>query len=324
MTLSGQLRGQDPYFSSSDILLFENPAQTSSTNEFERKGGILLKYRDQWRSLSDPSFTTFLLQANFLPYASALDNWNLGMTVYSDRSNAGVLSNSTFQGHAAYSRNFGYSYQGYHSLSLGATIGYYRTNITDNNLWFGRQYDMSNLQIDRSISTGENFDLQNSDFVSVSLGSSWEYRKKNNLLISSSLAFHHLNQPDYGFINSQETISPRINFNFLVSTKLTNKIAQGGFLKFVNQNPSRQGLLGYFLSFNFKDYDETIFRSSIATRLANGIDGAVLESFIIGIALEKSKWTGSLHYDMNTSSLNYFTRGNGALELTMAYYFVTD
>jgi len=148
---------QDPFFSSYKGLSYDNPTFVTLDDSYDRNASFTLKYRDQWRSLSNPSFTTFLLESSFEPYRSYSDNWGLGITLLNDKSNGGVLNSSLIKLHSAYKRNFGYSSRNKNTVSFGASLGYQRTNITDNSLWFGRQYDMTNLQIDRTLSSGEEF-----------------------------------------------------------------------------------------------------------------------------------------------------------------------
>lgn len=323
--VSFSLRGQDPFFSVSNGLLYENPtAHTNVLTEKDRKGMVNLTYRDQWRSLSDPSFSSFMLESAFIPYKSSVDNWLIGATFLNDKSNGGVLNNNLAQLHTAYQRKFAGGFRSYHKISFGASFSYQRTNLTSQDLWFGRQYDMSNLQIDRTVSNGESFNLESSGFASLSLGLSWKFKMNTTTSLNSSVALHHLNKPEYGFNESKESLSRRINFDIVFTTALNRHIDHGAFLKVIDQQPSRQLTAGYHISFGMNREDSSGLDASIATRLINSISGTSFESLIFSLGIEKAKWRGSMSYDLNISSLNYFTRGNGALEISLAYYLVRD
>jgi hypothetical protein len=48
----------------------------------------------------------------------------------------------------------------------------------------------------------------------------------------------------------------------------------------------------------------------------------VKDAFIVSTGVNTKKYSVGISYDMNTSSLRYYTRGRGALEISMAYKII--
>ena len=303
--------------------IYENPT-FSSVEEIglkEKKGSVSVTYRDQWNKISQGTYSSTLLEADYSIYQSSLDNWNAGIYFLNDVSNSGVYRINGATLVSSYGRKLSDKRNNKSTLFLGAGLGFNSTNISTNSLWFGRQYDQSVFEINRDLPSGEgNLASGDLSYFSIDFGIRLtnQFRKaKTEFAISAA----HLNNPTIGDFDSPESIGTRINgfgsISLLSSKTLIHTFQTRVFI----QQESLQLVPTYTLDFSINDYDDYKLKAGTGLRLVNNISGLGAESLIVSAGLESSQWSGLISYDINISDLNFHTRGGGAFEIKLAYFF---
>lgn len=321
MTITAQ--SQDAFFS--NILsqsIYDNPTFNSvkEIGQDETRGRISLSYRDQWNRISQGTYSSTLLEADYSFYQSSLDNWNAGIYFLNDVSNSGVLKINGANLVSSYGRKLVDNRDNKATLFLGAGLGYNNTNINTNGLWFGRQYDQSIFEVNTELANGEgNITGDELSYLSIDFGLRLinQFRKVRT---EFAIAAVHLNNPTIGDSNNPESIGTRIN-GFASISLLTNKTITHSFqTRVISQLQSLQVVPTYVLDFSVHSDDNYKLKAGTGLRLVNNIDGIGTESLIVSVGLESKKWSGLISYDINISDLNFHTRGGGAFEIKLAYY----
>jgi len=323
MLSSSLVLAQDAYFSNNtDASLFQNPAQVS--NHFygkPAKAKVSLAHRDQWSNIANNAFKTTLLQGDMTLSSSSMDAWNAGALFLNDASNNGLFRINTTGVSAAYTRALMKTRQEQIILTAGSSISYNQTNVNSRDLWFGRQYDQSNLEIDRSIDSGEAGLSSGNNHISLDCGLNFLYNS-NKLEIGISSAVFHLNNPSLSQTGNEQ-ISRRLNNRLMVSFKPNKTLKHTVFLNSFHQSPGHQLTGGYGMNFSIND-EETLINISFGLRMVNNIDGFGVDSGIVNFGLDFRTWGAYLSYDINVSDLNNQIQGTGALELGIAYYIQSE
>ena len=279
-----------------------------------------MRYRDQWNTISSPTFRTTLAEAEYKLYGSSLDSWHVGLLLLNDQSNGGLLKQNSVALAFAYTRKLVATRTSYHEVSFGSAGGFTRTNTDTQALWFSRQYDQANLQIDRGMSNGETMFLENTTRFSLDLGFRWDYKidKENRLTIG--LAIAHLNGPSNAFIDQSTVLNQRrflgINYERASRNSLRHRI----HLNILSQSPSVQILPGYKLILDFIDDGNISMEFGLGTRIANSVDGYINDAVLVSFALRAERWMTRFAYEANTSGLTLISRSTGTLELALEYY----
>jgi len=242
------------------------------------------------------------------------------LLLLNDQSNGGLLKQNGASLALAYSRKIAASRSSYHELSFGTAVGLTRTNTDTQALWFSRQYDQTNLQIDFGMSNGETMFLENTSHLSLDVGFRWDYKidKDNRLTLGFALA--HLNSPSNGFINQSTVINQRRFLSMSYERATKSSIRHRIQFNLLSQSPSVQILPGYQLILDFIDDGNISMELGLASRIATSIDGYVNDAFIVSFALKAERWMTRFAYEANTSGLTLISSSTGTLELALEYY----
>ena len=318
------MSGQDAHFSQvAAQSQYQNPAQVMDLSIYQnRKAKIALQYRDQWRNVSNPAFRTILIEGQFQLYSSYLDNWYLGFTLLDDQSNDGIYTNNALGLNLSYSRKLSLSRNAFHQISFGSTFRYHRTNLNNSKLWFGRQYDIANLEVNMNIDNGEMSFLSQSSFLSLGLGGSWLYNFEKGSNVSASIGMMHLNGPSLGMLMDDAALSKRIVSHVSLLKKTGRFFYQGGFAQLIIQSPWQQLTTGYKIRYSLEN--EVSINASLAARFTKNLSSTQIESLILGFGLEANNWKAQLSYDLNLTALSEQANGTRAFELKLEYYFLNN
>lgn len=282
-----------------------------------------MRYRDQWNNISSPAFRTISLEGEYKIYGSSLDSWHIGMIALSDRSNAGLLQQNAINLQTAYTRKLLARRRTYQALTLGADIGTNSTNSNTDKLWFSRQYDQTKFEIDPNLSNGETSLLDNTRHYSLDLGAKWQYHTKETD-ITAGLAVHHLNSPRVGQITNSYSLSQRYLLFLMFEKKVKRYLRHKLGISILTQNPSQQIIPSYGIILDFKEADNVAMYATLSTRISKNISGYLNDAVLISIGIKSQTWHGGFSYELNTSGLNFVTRGNGAMELSLGYYILSN
>lgn len=315
------MTGQDPYFATLDHeTLYFNPSYFSYVNDNDIKGKVAMRYRDQWNNITSPAFRTSSIEAEFKTYSSYLDSWHLGVLLLNDQSNEGGLKQNSGGLILGYSRKLSSSRNSFHQLTFGTGISINRTNTSSQDLWFSRQYDQTKFEIDPNLSSGETLLLENQSVFNLDIGVRWHYKVSKYTDIKIGYAAHHINTPTVGLISSSYDIRQRNLLSVALSYQSNRVLKHLGGLSFISQSPSFHIVPSYGVTLDFPDSDQYAMDATLSSRISKNANGLSNDAIIINVGLQSSKWKAGFAYEITTSRLNVLTRGNGALELRLAYY----
>lgn len=195
-----------------------------------------------------------------------------------------------------------------------------RTNTTSQDLWFSRQYDQTKFEIDPNLSSGETMLLDNQSVFNLDLGIKWHYKISRLSTLKAGYAAHHINTPTVGLISNSYSIKQRNLVSIEYTYQSGKTLKQLGRLSIISQSPSLHILPSYGITLDFPDSDQFAMEAILSTRISKNTNGLSNDAIIINIGLQSTQWNAGFAYEITTSSLNDLTRGNGALELRLAYY----
>lgn len=295
----------------------QNPALAGSINARE----IFINYRNQWRSVSTP-FTTFAASAGgkINKGKSRKGYWAAGGFLYNDQAGDGNLR--TFSGNFGLVRHV--RIQKYQHLGLALSGGFGQRSVNWENYQWGSQYN-GNAYV-ASLPAGE-FMLNDAvRYLDVSTGIVWSFNNTKDLINVTGNNFkqgtvgisaHHLNRPNYGFMESGERLKIKyvLHGNFLLSLKNTPLAIGPGFMMY-QQGPNQEIMAGSQLRYE-------LFSNSKYTGLKQGGGVSVGCFYRVGDAMvftgmfEVAQYSFGFSYDMNTSRLVAASGGRGAFEFCL-------
>jgi type IX secretion system PorP/SprF family membrane protein len=300
-------KAQDIHFSqfmSAPLAL--NPAQTGNYACDWRAG---LNYRNQWSSIPAPYVT---YSAFFdMPVVTGIrgsDNLAVGLLLYNDVSGDGNLSNLSVLASAAYHMALG---SPNHVLSAGLQTGLVQKTLDVNNLVFGNQFD--GVDFNSSIPNFEPFTGDNLNNLDLNFGLMYKGRFGEDVSLEAGVAGNHLLTPAESFLEDGDNeLGMRITGHTRVIVSLTNNISLLPAVLYQSQSGASEVLLGTDIGYFMRNpnFPATIY---FGAYLRNG------DAFIPSLALDYNNFRLGVTYDVNTSSLDVATGGQGGIEISLVY-----
>ena len=293
----------DPHFSQyyADPLWL-NPALTGVINGDTR---INANYKNQWANINN-AYQTGALSVDY----RATDKVSLGLSIL-DQSSGG----NSFNYFTAYG-SFGYaiaiSGDGNKRLSFGVQAGIINRSIDLGKLQFGDQYN-SQTGFDPGISSYENFSSSATTVFDANAGIFYYDGDPSNTVNA------------FGGVSAGHLSRPRDPFSDVQSSKIPLRYTLHGGLRihvndffditpnalYIKQQDAQIKALGAYSEFKLQDDNGLILGALYRFGDAAVVDvGYHISSLIIGAS-----------YDINTSSLNRATSGQGGIELSLSYVF---
>ena len=319
------MKGQDPVFSQFyQSASYINPALTGM---FQGEYQLAVTYRDQWYSLLlQSSYKTAFVSFNYKFNPEAKNVFALGGMLVQDSAGEGTLRQ--IRGYLSGSYNMQLSEGSYnslsHYLSIGLQVGLGQNTLEWGNLWFGRQFDIPNKEINTTFETGEpsptDQDYNTSVYPDLNLGIAWSGISSKKFSTHLGISMSHINQPsisNYGSINDKYLQRTTINAGakYLFNGEL-------GVLPsaiFHVQGPSYLLMVGSSLSYSLLHLNESGFRMGAHLRVANSITGANLEGLIVSAMFEKQNIQIGASYDFTLSELRLPSNSLGGFEISIVY-----
>jgi len=299
-----------------------NPFYNNSTLKFD------LQFRDQWNSVSNgDTYATAKVHGEYNLYLSQYDAWNVGLFWLSDRSSGKGHKNSNLQLLASYTRKLsetrGNKYS--HFITMGAGMSFAQTNADLENIWFGRQFNLNSNFIDRTLTSGEEFRIDNHSYSSIDGGLRWMYLLENDNYYMAGLSIAHLNNPSIESTNANFSISPRLLFQAEAHLDLSEGFNHIPGLVLINHGPFWQISPSYGLSIDIYNDDNSLsLISGVSARLINSVNGIMMDAIIFNLGLQSNTWSFNFNFDLNSSALKTYTNNNGAIELALSYSINRD
>lgn len=245
------------------------------------------------------------------------------MVLLNDRSINALLKTNSFLLSTAYTRKFSSNKSRSNIITIGTSVGYHSSNINLDDLWFGRQYDLAAFEISDNMSNGETTILDNRRYASINVGGRWIANLDSKNKVSLSLAVLQINKPTIGFNEENTRISSRVYASATYRGILTRFLSQNVGFSYTQQLNSFQLNPFYQIQYALPDNDDVSLLLSMSGRIANSINGILLDAVIPAIGIQSNTWQAQISYDVNVSSLRMTTPNAGALELTLRYYLQT-
>lgn len=317
------LQAQDPHFSQYELISFEmNPALMG---QFDGQWRVSATYRNQWFSVDNAAgFNTSQVGAELKINGINEDHWSVGISILNDQVGFSKYKNFNAKIAGAYTMTLeaaSYNSHGKH-LSLATQIGLGQNSIGFGDLWFGRQYDFSILDVNSSIDNGEpgiGVDRLSSNVYSdINLGIHYSMGFSKSTLFNIGLGAFHLNQPSLSFAADRGN---QLTRKFLIHTdvdlSLNNQVSINPYYIFVLQSPFFQHQLGSRLIMT--NLDEQKFGLGVGTRMTNSINGMAIDAILLNLEFQMSNYKVGLGYDITISKFSQANNNQGAFEMHLIY-----
>lgn len=295
------LRAQDGHISqyeTSPALL--NPALTGMYANADFR--MATNVRSQWNSLSS-SFTTMsfgydvAMQGRY-GFGTYLNNYNM----------AGIVNTFQWGASAAYNVS---DKDARHILSAGVNLGLLYKKMNDQQLIWDAQYDNGYFNTD--LPSGENFMKGARLMPEVALGISYRSvtdRRRVNPF--ANVALFHVTTPDESIMRSTKSDLP---IRYSVNAGARVEIAESTYLTpmglYMRQGADQQINAGMMA--------EMGLGGSVYSVLG-GLSYRLNDAVIACVGMKHKNAYYRFSYDVNVSSLQNYTRRNGAFEFALVYY----
>lgn len=299
------LLAQDFHLSNYDIAtLYLNPAFTGMNFSDKSDYRINANYRSQWKSVIPKPYTTVSIGGDFIH-----KRFGLGGLIVSNRSGNGNLNTLNALLSGAYKITNDPS--GKHNLSVGIQLGIIQRNFNPSELYFDNQYSADKGTFDSGISNGENFNKTNIVRFDAGLGISYAKRDSTDKVNAfGGFSVFHLNRPNESFTSEKYTLPMRFVLYGGINIKINAKVFVAPNLLLMYQAQAREINPGAMVYYNMK----------APYFLIAGVNYRNKDAIIIHLGLKHKSNTYRLSYDINSSSLNAYSNGRGAIEFSVIYY----
>lgn len=292
------LFAQDIHFTNyQNYIALHNAALVSQNYKGTSISGI---YRSQWSAIPKP----------YSSYQVAIEHRknNLAFGGFINRNSTVLTTTNAVANLALYKplnkRNS--------TLSIGAQIGVSQRSLNTNGLTFDAQYDASQ-GYNPNLSSGENFNSNNKSMIDMGVGLNWN---GNILKQNSNIGFslQHINSPNES-LNDQSNVNLPRKFTFYsnINLKLKKQLLLSPNVLYQSQGTHQVTVLGVTAQKELSENKKVSF--GVASRLKDAI--------LLQAGIQLSRYSFSIGYDINTSSLSRATNGNGAIEFAAKIYLNT-
>lgn len=305
--------GQDPVFSQYYAsYLYLNPAFASA----EPTVTLSLNSRMQWASLGDPYQTNQISLIAPLYTKSNKDRHfgGIGLSVFNDVAGSGKLRTQGAYGTISYNLNVSDK----NRVLFGVQGGMIQKSIDFASLQWGSQYDPYN-GFNSSIDPGEVNVNQSSLYADIGAGLMYILNPDRNIHEKGGSfdfggSVYHLNQPNESLVNGITSKLPMLikihgGAEYTFGTKFN---VSPDFI-LASQNGIQQVNVGGYVNYSFGDLESRF----VPNRIILGGWYRLNDAYIGTVGLASNYWALGFSMDYNQSSLRYFTRGQGAYEISL-------
>lgn len=314
-------QAQDFHFS----MFNENPLNISPamTGAFPGDHRMVLNYRNQWKSISEP-FTTYTgsYDAGLFKKDAETGYLSVGVQFLNDVAGTSEFATTKVDLSVAYHAIIGYR----STLSAGISGGFCQRSMDESGLYWDNQYDGTGT-FNTSLPTGETSTFESFSYGDFSAGLMYSFASDESSMASNDgikfnigAAAYHINTPKLSFSASDAedlfakyVVHARGQFGIFGSN--TGLVVQG---LFANQGPTREIVAGMGLRFMLTEQSHyTGFMKESA--LTFGASYRVADAIIPQVQLEIANFAVGVGYDVNVSGLDVASDGRGGIELYLRY-----
>jgi type IX secretion system PorP/SprF family membrane protein len=318
-----EAKAQDPQFAQFYAApIHVNPAMTGVHSGKFRIG---TNYRQQWNSvLGTNPFKTIgasydmkfgVGRDDFFAFgASALQDWSGESNFKQVRADLAV----------SYLKALGGGYRSADQFLVGgAQVGFGQNSIDVGGLWFSRQFNETNEQIDFGASNGEpGFSDATDMYLNLNAGVMWYAVFDHNASIYAGGAVHHINAPKASFISEDgaEIIPMRWVGQVGGEIPFNDQLSILPAIMITGQGPSLLSIFGFNFRYTNRDWREVAIRAGVWPNLVKDeIDNFSIPNYTVSTILEMERLQIGISYDVNANKLSEPTNGRGGVELSLIY-----
>lgn len=308
LLLTQKVISQDIHFSKFyDAPLILNPANTGN---FDGKWRIINNYRRQGEQLS-PYYTTSTIAFD---HSINIVGQKAGLGIIYIHDNSSVyslFSNKLFLSVGYFIKTSEKSY-----LHAGFQLGYVLKNISNKNLTYPDQFDMSTGYFSSNIATSEEQQFYTANYFDLNWGLIWSYNQ-GSYKFESGIAMFHSNMPNESFINEKNLLKPKYLTHLYLMKKITTKYYLETMLLYANMNNASETLSGLVVGYktnneNFKDFN-------IGLLLRGGFK-RTQDALIAKCGFNYKNFNFSISYDIEISNKRGVAYSGKAVELSLNFY----
>tara|TARA_R110002072_G_scaffold232309_3_gene389735 strand:+ start:6678 stop:7718 length:1041 start_codon:yes stop_codon:yes gene_type:complete len=320
LTLGTNTMAQDVHFSQMEYSpLTLNPALAGANSPLQ----VIVNYRSQWRSVASPYNTIATSIDARLNEKKRMKKgiFAMGMSLYQDQAGDNRLKTNNVNLNLAYhlilDRN--------NTLGLGIYTGFGQRTISAGSGTWGSQYN--GLSYDPNLASNETFNNASFSFLDAGAGVVYTYNdgsgymtQNSNRSFNAGVAFFHVNNPSYSFIeNESEKLYMR--WSVFVNGKIGLANSNGTLVPgiyFNRQKTSTEFLYGTYYRFTINEGSKVTGRIK-PFFFSLGLFHRWNDAVVAKTMLEWSDFSTGFAYDINISRLSSASRARGGFEVFLRY-----
>ena len=307
---------QDLHFSQFfEAPLLRNPALAGIfTGDYR----IQAVYRDQWNSFTNAYKTVSLNGEYKMPVGRTDDFLTIGLQILYDKAgSAGLTSTQIFP-----ALNYNKSLSDKHAmyLSLGFMGGYVEKRIDMSKITTNSQFN--GAAFNPSLASGETFPSPDIHYwdgsVGMSFNSSFGQNDQNSMFVG--VAYHHLNRPMNSFYqNTAVELQPKMVFSGGAKFNIDERSEFTIQADYSTQGDAKETIAGVMYGYKLGEFtDDPKYMLGIGAYMR------VNDAFIPVVKLDMHPLSMAISYDVNISTLNTVSQGQGGFELSISYIGFLD
>lgn len=302
-------KAQDYHFS--QFYAFPTGVNPSLTAAFDGivRGSVIA--RSQWLSVTKP-FMTIGAEVDGAVYKNHRRQELIGIGITFNGDKAGDVNYQSAQAvlSLSYIKNIGRHSR--HKIGIGLYGGIINNHFDmdlstwDNQFMDGIYYS--------HLPSGENLERVNRLYADVGIGAFWGFLPTKNTLFRLAVSASHINQPFYGFGESNARLPVKFTAHFYSQIALNREFSLSPLLYASWQRTFSEYLFGCNMEyFNKKNSYTTLYT------LGCGIFYRWNDALIINGFVSWQNLRFSIAYDVNVSPFVVATHGRGGLEIAISY-----
>lgn len=283
------------------------PALTGIYMNEKADYAVYSDYRTQWRSFGIKPFSTFYMGYD-MPFK---DQFGLGGYLISNRNGRGGMNSIQVMPSGAY--RITKDKNGEHQLTVGAQIGIIYNTFDPPQYTFESQYNPEGSTVfDETMYSGEYFNKTNILKLDAAMGAFYQYKKSDwKAHPYFGYSVFHLTRPNQSLTGIvKDKLPMRWVYELGADYKVNEKVKLKPSILFMQQAKAHNLIIGATGSYRIKEtqYD-----------IQYGLNYRTSDAFIIQAGMKYSQYMVMFSYDINTSSLNDYTNGKGAFEISLRF-----
>jgi type IX secretion system PorP/SprF family membrane protein len=315
---------QDIHFSQMEAApLNLNPALAGANSPMQ----AIVSYRSQWKSVANP-FTTVGASFDMRFNENQFQKKGIiagGLSFYNDASGDNRISNTN----AALNLTYHLMLDRAHMIGMGIYGGYGQRSLDAGSGKWASQYDGSSYNA--SLPSGEIFGNSSFSYLDAGAGLLYTYSagegymtQNNDTRINAGIAFYHVNNPNYSFIDpANEKLYMRYSLfaNGIIGISNSHGAVVPG-VYFNQQKNATEILYGTYYRYTVSEGSRMTGRNKPA-HLSVGLFHRWGDAVIPKFMMEWYTMTLGFAYDINISKLTTASNARGGMEFFLRYTMET-